>query len=261
MTMNKTDLPRFAISDVPAAIGLLTRIPIPVDAQSATVRGARAAWAYPIAGLAVGSAGALAGATALTFASSAELAAALALLVMVVITGALHEDGLADCADGFWGGHTPARRLEIMKDSRIGAYGVIALILSLLIRWIALTALFDAGFVWSGPIAAAALSRAFMVVVMCIMPQARTDGLGATVGSPDIWTTCLALGIGIVVVTVLWPKFLWAGGICLVLGVFGPLLIAQRKIGGQTGDVLGATQQVSDILLLIAFAAGVSGQG
>jgi len=120
--------------DIPAAIGLLSRLPVPVDTDLATRRGARAAWAYPLAGLVVGALAGLVAQVALWLGLPPSIAALLALAAMIAITGALHEDGLADSADGLWGGWDRARRLEIMKDSRIGTYGVLALGLTLLLR-------------------------------------------------------------------------------------------------------------------------------
>ncbi len=116
-----------------------------MDTVAATARGALAAWAYPLVGVVVGGLGAVTGALALWLGLPAPLAAGLVLLAMIAVTGALHEDGLADTADGFWGGWDRARRLEIMKDSQIGSYGVIALILSLGLRWSALGVLIAHG--------------------------------------------------------------------------------------------------------------------
>ncbi|MEL6640743.1 MAG: adenosylcobinamide-GDP ribazoletransferase, partial [Pseudomonadota bacterium] len=113
--------------DVPAALGLLTRLPIPVDAEKAQARGAAAAWAYPIVGLVLGAILVCAAWGLSALGVPEEVTALLLIATAVVITGALHEDGLADSADGLWGGWDKTRRLEIMKDSSIGAYGVLAL--------------------------------------------------------------------------------------------------------------------------------------
>ncbi|MEM8578904.1 MAG: adenosylcobinamide-GDP ribazoletransferase, partial [Pseudomonadota bacterium] len=104
---------------------LLSRLPLPRVPDAAFAEGARAVWAYPVVGLLLGAFAAGIGALAPT----PVIGAGLALAAMAMMTGALHEDGLADTADGLWGGQSRARRLEIMKDSRIGAYGVLALIL------------------------------------------------------------------------------------------------------------------------------------
>ena len=125
--MADRDILRQFSGDLRLALGLLTRLPLPSTPDMA--RGAQAAWAWPLAGLAPAALAALAMALGSALGVLPGVAAALGLAVSVMVTGAMHEDGLADTADGLWGGWTPERRLEIMKDSRIGAYGVIALIL------------------------------------------------------------------------------------------------------------------------------------
>jgi adenosylcobinamide-GDP ribazoletransferase len=122
------------LDDIRVALSLLTRLPIrvPTDAYQ---RSHKAVWAYGAAG-AVWAICVWAVATlAMTFGLSTLIAAGLGLTMGVVVTGAMHEDGLADCADGFWGGWEPERRLDIMRDSRLGVYGSLALILSTLLRW------------------------------------------------------------------------------------------------------------------------------
>jgi adenosylcobinamide-GDP ribazoletransferase len=113
------------------------------------------------------------------------IAAGLALGAGILMTGALHEDGLADCADGFWGGHTAERRLEIMKDSRIGAYGVLALILVIGLKWLALAALIEHGALWAAVLVPACSAGAAMAWVMASLPFAREDGLARHVGRPS----------------------------------------------------------------------------
>ncbi|MFV2003523.1 MAG: adenosylcobinamide-GDP ribazoletransferase, partial [Paracoccaceae bacterium] len=112
-------------------------------------------------------------------------------------------DGLADCVDGFWGGDTPARRLEIMRDSQIGSYGVIALVMSLLLRLSLLAELFSHGVVFAPLLAAAVLSRVPMVALMHWLEPARTDGLSAQVGRPDHATTLLAAVLGLLLALLL----------------------------------------------------------
>ncbi|MEO0486874.1 MAG: adenosylcobinamide-GDP ribazoletransferase [Pseudomonadota bacterium] len=237
--------------DVPAALGFLSRLPIPVDGDKAAARGAGVVWAYPVAGLAIGLILALL-ATMLNTMLPPAFTAAITLAAGVVITGALHEDGLADTCDGFWGGWTRERRLEIMKDSRIGAYGVIALVLSLLLRWIGLTAVIEAGMIWA-IIAIAAASRAAMTPLMAL-PNARGSGVSATVGRPTRSAITLAVALGAVS---LLP--LGVSGFALILTValtaFALSRLAQAKISGQTGDVLGATQQAAEITMLTTLAA------
>ncbi len=165
MTSDDTTHPR--AFDIAAALGLLTRLPIPVDATRAGTRGAAAAWAWPLAGAVVGVLGAAGGMVALWLGLSPGIAAAIVLGTQMMATGALHEDGLADSADGLWGGWDRARRLAIMKDSHIGTYGVLALVIVTLVRWSALTTLASTGTLWAPLLAAGAVSRA---------PMARGDG-------------------------------------------------------------------------------------
>ncbi|MGS4943887.1 adenosylcobinamide-GDP ribazoletransferase [Meridianimarinicoccus sp. RP-17] len=243
--------PLLSRHDLPAALGLLTRLPVPVDGDRATARGAAAAWAYPLAGAVVG---ALAGAVHLLagwLGLPPPLAAGLAVAASVIVTGALHEDGLADTADGLWGGWTRDRRLEIMRDSRIGTYGMLALILSLSLRTGALAALPPA-MALPALIACGALSRAAMVAVWTALPPARRDGLSAGSGQPGAITAALALALGTA------AAMLACGGpgvVALLMGLCGAALVAlaaRAKIGGQTGDILGAAQQLADIAGLLA---------
>ncbi|WP_296373561.1 adenosylcobinamide-GDP ribazoletransferase [Yoonia sp.] len=238
--------------DLAAALGLLTRLPVPIETTRAVARGAAAAWAYPVVGIVVAVIISATVAVMLTLDLPAQIAAALGLGAGVVLTGAMHEDGLADTADGLWGGWDRARRLAIMKDSHIGTYGVIALALTLLIRWLALTALIASGSHWAALIGAAALSRGGMVVLMGAMPNARDTGLSHHVGRPSTATIWLAVAIAGVIglVTTGFGVVLMAALAVLLCG-----MIAKAKIGGQTGDILGATQQMTEITVLLAVVA------
>lgn len=252
--MAKNDQALVSILDLPLALALLTRLPVRVSDNS---RAARAAWAYPLVGLVVGAMAGLVGVLALSLGLPAPLTALISLAILVVSTGAMHEDGLADTADGLWGGWDSVRRLEIMKDSHIGAYGVIALTLSLLARWAALWLLFvsSPGAALAAIIAAAALSRATMPTLMAALPHARQTGLSHNVGQVPRATAFLAIAIALFI------AFLTLGGSAIVAAVwagfaaFTMAMTARAKIGGQTGDVLGATQQVAEISILFSFIA------
>lgn len=242
--------------DLAEAICLLSRLPVPVILDNP--RHARAAWAYPIVGILIGGLAALIATIALWLNLPASLAAGLALFAGIISTGALHEDGFADCADGFWGGQTRAARLDIMHDSRIGTYGVLALAFSVLLRWGALSLLFAAGWVWIPLLIAGVASRAAMVVLMGIVPFARRDGLGHTTGQPQVETVLMAVTIGLASVLLLVGS--WTLPLILMLALV-PLTtraLALSKIGGQTGDVLGATQQLSEITLSLTLCALIS---
>ncbi|EKE45868.1 cobalamin 5'-phosphate synthase [Oceaniovalibus guishaninsula JLT2003] len=233
------------------AIALLTRLPLRAD----HARGADAAWAWPLAGLVPG----LAAGGAILLAGAAGLApgigAALALAASVITTGALHEDGLADCADGFWGGFTRDRRLAIMRDSRVGTYGLIALILSLLLRWACLAALIGAGAGIASVLAAALLSRAAMPPVARLLPHARTDGLSVSVRRPGATTALLAVLVALAAALLLTGGAAIPATLAAALAALAVGAVARAKIGGQTGDVLGATQQCAEMAVLLALAA------
>ncbi len=249
------EAPLLHLRDPLRAVVLLTRLPVP-GADGA--RAAASAWAWPIAGLIVGGlAGGLAW-LALLVGLTPAMAAGLALGAGMVVTGALHEDGLADCADGFWGGHTAERRLEIMKDSRIGAYGVLALILVTGLKWLALTELIEAGALWTAALLPSALSRGAMAGVMASLPFAREDGLARHMGKPPPAAAAVAF-VGAATLT---AAAAGITGVVAVIASGGAAMVVTRlaraKIGGQTGDVLGATQQLSHLAALLALAALLS---
>ncbi|MEB8385755.1 adenosylcobinamide-GDP ribazoletransferase [Rhodobacteraceae bacterium KMM 6894] len=239
------------IGDVTVALSLLSRLPL-TGLPVAHARGARAAWAYPLAGLVLGGMAGGAGMIALHLGLPTALAALIMLAALIALTGAMHEDGLADSVDGLWGGWTPARRLEIMKDSHIGTYGVIALILGLGARWGALWALLDVGTgtAVTAVIVAAMLSRAVMPALMWALPHARNDGLshhvGRVPGQTVLAGVCVASGAALLLTGAsAFVALIVAGGVSL-----GIRAISRAKIGGQTGDILGATQQITEIALL-----------
>lgn len=241
--------------DLAAGIGLLTRLPLPVDPDRARARGAAAAWAWPIVGVIVGVAGWVAGALALALGLAPPVAAALAIGTQIVVTGAMHEDGLADTADGFWGGWTVPRRLAIMKDSHIGTYGVLALMIVTLLRWSALTALFAAADALVALVVAGMLGRAAMAMVMATLPNARGSGLSQAVGRPSRETAAQGAVLALAGAVLLTGPF---GIVPMLVGVVvaGAMIgLARAKIGGQTGDVLGATQQVCEVSVLLVLAA------
>lgn len=247
--MEKSDARLIDPHDPATALGLLSRLPVP---GLTGARLAEAAWAYPLVGLLLGGLAALVGLGAQWLGLPAALCALLALATLIVLSGAMHEDGLADTADGLWGGWTPAARLEIMKDSHIGTYGVIALCLSLAARWTALWLLFEAGpgTAVIALLASGALSRAGMPVLMAALPHARATGLSRSVGLVSRQTAALGAALATLAALLVlgaaffWP-LVWAA---LAVALIGAL--ARRKIGGQTGDILGASQQVAEIAVL-----------
>ncbi|MFD2738448.1 adenosylcobinamide-GDP ribazoletransferase [Sulfitobacter aestuarii] len=236
-----------------AVLSLLSRLPLPRLPPAAFAATPRMVWAFPLAGALLGSLAALGGALALALGLPAPISAGIVLALLMLLSGAMHEDGLADCFDGFWGGHSPARRLEIMKDSQIGSYGVLALILVTGLRWLALTSLI-AHSLWP-VILAAALSRSLLPLLMASMKQARDAGLARSVGQPSLNAAFTALAIGAAL------TFLLSGAatfliLPLALAVTLALRhLALRKIGGQTGDVLGAAQQMSEVTILLCLVS------
>jgi adenosylcobinamide-GDP ribazoletransferase len=216
---------------------------------------------FPVIGGFIGLFGAAvyAGATALNLPSF--LAASLTLAALIAITGALHEDGLADIADGFGGGRTRDDKLRIMRDSRLGSYGALALGLGLLLRIGALAALAEPAVVASALIATGALSRAVMPIAMVGMARARSDGLAVRAGRPHPGRAGAAFLIAILLagLCLAWPQALIVLlAVSLAAGLL--LLLAQRQIGGLTGDVIGALQQTAEITGLLALVALTSGR-
>lgn len=251
--MLKTGLPR----DLAVALMLLTRLPLPRLPDAWFADQGRAAWAFPLAGLAVAAPAAALAWGAQALGAGAWVAAGLCLAVQVTLSGAMHEDGLADTADGLWGGADPARRLEIMRDSRIGTYGVIALILGLGLRWGALAALLGAGHFWA-PVAAAMLSRGLMPSVMAALPSARRDGLARGVGAVSWPVAALALGLGVGAMALVAGSAAVPAVLAAALAVAGLARQARARIGGQTGDILGAVQQLAEIAALVAMQAALA---
>ncbi len=251
--MRKRDAARRPHVQIWLAAVLLTRLPLPHLPRDAFDHGARAVWAYPLVGAGIGLVGAVAGQFTLMLNLQAAVAAGVTLGVMMLLTGAMHEDGLADLFDGFWGGTTPARRLEIMRDSQIGTYGVLALLMVTLLRWSALATLLSGGI--APVIAAAALSRGMMPAVMALLPPARSDGLAQSVGRPPVLLAVRGFSAGALIAFI----SLGSAGIVAIAAAItitaAVAAIAKRKVGGQTGDVLGATQQLSEVAILISCAA------
>ncbi|WP_147124395.1 adenosylcobinamide-GDP ribazoletransferase [Shimia ponticola] len=245
----------FDLRDIPAALGLLTRLPFRVDPAWAMDRGARSAWAYPFAGIILGFGGVIVALALKHMSVPSSMIGLIVIAAWVFCTGALHEDGLADAFDGLWGGWDRQRRLDIMKDSRIGTYGVIALALSLAARWQGVTFAVEAGWWWA-LVAIPTASRCVMPALMR-MPNARPGGLSSKVGAPPVIAARTALAIGALSLIPL-----MGAGLLVALVVAALALIvrqvAMAKIGGQTGDILGATQQLSEVGAWIVVAAVIA---
>lgn len=242
-------------ADLAAGFGLLTRLPVGWLVRSGTpYRPGRAVWTYPLAGLLVGGAAAAIRAAGERAGLPPLLGAAWAIAGAILLTGALHEDGLADTADGFGGGRTIVRRLEIMRDSRIGSYGALALILSLVVRVSAVSALAP-GRATAILLATGLLSRAAMLPVLGLLPPARPDGLGHRVGRVPPGAAGLGLLIAVVLALALLPVLRALASIAAAgIVALAAAALARRRIGGQTGDVLGATCCAAECVLLTLLA-------
>ena len=242
-------------AELESAVLFLTRLPFPRPKATGGTALAQAAWAFPVAGVLVGAVGAVVYALAHRVGVPAWPAAALALAATMATTGALHEDGLADTADGFWGGTTRERKLEIMRDSRTGAYGVCALALSILLRASALASLADTALVVPALIAAHAAARAVMPAFMVLVPPARRDGLSFAAGQPSGVGAAVAALLGILFTAVcLGPARAALAAILLIVVAALMARLSLKRIGGQTGDTLGALEQVSEIVALLVAA-------
>ena len=248
MSNNDTWRPQWA--DIPAAIGLLSRIPVRVDEAWAKERGPQQCWAFGLVGLVLGLVSSICAWIGLALDLNPLAVGILIVASVTFVSGAMHQDGLADTLDGFWGGWTRMQRLEIMKDSHIGAYGVLGLVIvvglqaALYGQLIQKTILPIIGIM--------VMSRAVMVPVMAILPNARGSGLSSQIGRPKIVTAWLAMGLGsiLAIVTGAWAAILGASIAAIIVA-----LIANQKIKGQTGDILGATQQTAELTSLLFVVA------
>ena len=246
------------------AVGFLSRLPVPQryfdGVEEAPL--AEASDTFALAGLVI----ALPAIVALLFASliwPSGIAAIVALATLVAVTGALHEDGLADCADAFFGGNDTERRLTIMKDSRIGTFSALALIVQFAACWAALAAIHQQlGVVAAAValIAAAMLSRSAIVWHWYHLPSARPDGLAASQGQPDrssFSRSTLTAGT-VSAILIAWRFGLGATMVTLVAAAalaLASATLARAKIGGHTGDTLGMTQKVVEAAVLLALAS------
>jgi adenosylcobinamide-GDP ribazoletransferase len=233
-------------------LGFFTRLPVGDFSGAWQGRLATGVWAFPMVGLLIGLVGAAACALALNSGLSPLLAAVFAVLAQVLLTGALHEDGLSDVADGFGGGRDRASKLEIMRDSRVGAYGVLAIVLAVFMRIIAIA---DLQNFLAALLVAGVVSRAAIAGAMAVLPAVRSDGLGASAGQPGRSLLLLLTVAMLVALVVLGPAAALIAGAAATLAWAAICALANWQIGGQTGDVLGACQQVCELAVLVALVA------
>jgi adenosylcobinamide-GDP ribazoletransferase len=238
-----------------SAAVFLTRLPIGLGPAAPLAVG-EAARGFPVVGAAIGATAAIVYSVAASLDLPSSVAAVLAVGAMVLATGALHEDGLADMADGFGGGGGREQVLTIMHDSRIGAYGVLALMLIIGLRILCVADLHGGFTAALALIAAAAGSRTVLPLVLHYVPAARADGLGHDAGRPGrrMLIDGTALGAALVLVG-LGPLGGLLGIAAAALITWTIVQLALRRIGGQTGDVLGAIQQAAEAAILLAAVA------
>jgi adenosylcobinamide-GDP ribazoletransferase len=238
--------------ELASAFMLLTRLPVGwIAGERAADRLAEAAWAFPLVGVVIGGIGGAVywGCAALRMPPA--VATVWTLAAMLLVTGALHEDGLADSADGIGGGRTLERKLEIMRDSRIGVFGAIALMLSLAARGTALAVLTDPERVTVALIVAAALGRGAIAVLLLVLRPARVDGMASRLGSCPPGATAAAVGIAAVVCfALLSPSTALEVSLAAMATALGVAWLAYRQVGGYTGDLLGAASVVTECVVL-----------
>jgi adenosylcobinamide-GDP ribazoletransferase len=248
------------IAQIEHALIFSTRIRVRPFAEVSPIDVGRCLWALPLAGLVVG----LFSGYVFWVSSLAGLgtivSAAVATAAAVLVTGALHEDGLADTADGFGGGTTPARKLEIMRDSRIGTYGSCGLFFCLLVRTGAVAEIAVPKYALLSLIGAHAAARATMPVMLLLLAPARADGLAAGVARPSLRNALVASAIGAVVLFACFSAQRALLSI-LLLGLLIPCFayFCRNQIGGHTGDTLGALEQISEIVVLSVAASHLLG--
>jgi adenosylcobinamide-GDP ribazoletransferase len=268
-----TDDSRRRLAAAGAALGaslrFLTRLPVPTlgpdDDSSRLPDLSRDAWAFPLAGAVVG----LVGGATLWLVSWIGLpalpAATVAIAAGIAATGALHEDGLADTADGLAAGGSAERRLSVMRDSRIGAAGATALALSIVLRVAALSAIVEKSPVLAAAVlvAAEAAARAAALAPMALLAPARTDGIGVAAGRPSrpalVVASCVAAALAVILLILFGNvAAAFAGLLAAAVAALVVVRTAARSFGGSTGDVAGAAEQAAAIAFLLAAAAAVS---
>jgi adenosylcobinamide-GDP ribazoletransferase len=243
-------MPRF-MQDIAAALQFLTRLPLPQLAYDSDAL-SRSAKYFPLIGLALG----LVTAFAFEWLSlhlPVTLAALFAVLISVLATGGLHEDGLADAADAFGGGWTRDQVLAILKDSRIGSYGALAIVFSVLVRTLLLAALARAD-ATKYIVSAHVLSRWAVLPLGCLMTPARTEASqGARLARQiSVFSVCIGtvMMLGIVGYLLRMKALTPVLAALCVTGLSG--FYYRRRIGGITGDCFGATTQLTEIAVYVA---------
>ena len=179
-----------------------------------------------------------------------SVAAALAIAVAVALSGGLHIDGLGDTADGLFGGRTRERKLEIMSDSRVGAFGVTAIVLMLVAKWAVVSEL-DPGSHWSLLVVVAVSSRGVASLAVAAFPYARSQGIGSHYSGAALWVVPMAALLSLPLVLVFGSLISFIAVGAAVLVGLGIAFYSLRSIGGLTGDVYGAIIEMSELAALL----------
>ncbi|CAA0092095.1 adenosylcobinamide-GDP ribazoletransferase [Zhongshania aliphaticivorans] len=236
------------------AVGFLTRIPIPADPDFSDEKLNGASRYFPLVGLLVAGVAALVFIAALAIFNNPLIAVLFSMVASILLTGAFHEDGFADSCDGFGGGWRAEDVLRIMKDSRIGTYGTVALVLVLGLKAAALSAMPSTGVVVSALLFAHVLSRWLATSYLLDLHYVRGEGKSKPLATTMPLSHWLWSGLPVLVVLIVidLPALL---PLCLVLLVFRFAFAAylRRRIGGYTGDALGAAQQVAEIIIYLSY--------
>ena len=235
-----------------AAIRLMSSIPIPdylcEHDNISHIR--RCTWAFPIVGVILGIINGCFCYTVITIAGvSQDIAVIFTIVINILLTYGLHEDGLADTFDGIGGGRTPERIHSIMKDSRLGTFGCLAIVLSVFIRWcilreIPMLSIYDTCSIF---IVSGTISRCWIPYAMRNTKYTDTTGMAQSLGRPSLYDTYIALIIGIISALATYNIIAFIIPACVAL-IFHRLI--QLKIQRPSGDALGAGQQISEIIAL-----------
>jgi adenosylcobinamide-GDP ribazoletransferase len=237
------------VADLVSALFLLTTLPLPFERRVSAAGGRQF---FPLIGLALGAA-AWAAFWGGSRAIGATMGGFLAVTVLVVLTGGLHLDGLGDCADGLFGGWSVERRLEIMRDSRVGSFGAVAIVLVLVGDVVALGTL-SPHRALAALVGSAGLARLGMLGLVVTLPYVRPQGLGSLVeGGRKSLDFLVGAVTAAAPIALDWRHGLLAAGL-VALTTIGVGTLAHRRIGGVTGDVYGGVLELSQLAAFSAYA-------
>lgn len=257
---------RAFIQHLSVSVAFLSRLPVPerlTGTDFSTFK--RATWCFPLAGIIVCIPAILA-AYLISFTTPTALIVVITfLIIQTIVTGALHEDGMADTIDGFGGGKNTQAKLDIMKDSAIGTYGVVALILTYLLKISILFTIADYQLykMFFAIISAHTFARGLQILFWHSLPVARYRGLSHQIGRPDKATAWIALAFGTIlaffIIAFVFSAFQIVSAFLLAsLAFVGFRYLCLRQIRGQTGDTIGAMFILAEIAFLFGLATSFS---